>query len=65
MSGVWHKLFTSLSFHFQIVKAVCECQKMSAKIDEVLSSGSQEDNVEEFLSKMISSGQRHTGTVKG
>ena len=44
---------------------MCECQKMSAKIDEVLSSGSQEDNVEEFLSKMISSGQRHTGTVKG
>jgi len=32
---------------------------MSAEIDEVISSGTQEDNVEEFLTKMVSSGQRY------
>jgi len=40
---------------------VRERQKMSAEIDSVLtqSSESRDDEVEEFLSKMLSSGQRY------
>ena len=42
------------------MKAVSERQRMSVKVNLVLCSESHDEAVEEFLSKMVSSGQRYT-----